>query len=399
MEAIAAVERHLKENPDDPSTMGLKRLLYSELTEQEYDDYAGEGGVAPHFDYEHVQQLGLALINDEERWRRGGDYLRMAARGLPTLGPTLFVQIAQAHQRAGHGEEARRNYELAKRAGQSVGPKNLGAAERQAYFGTVKMLGELAMAGGDLDSAIENYRLYTESERSGLETLRTLAELHERKGDPLSALRVTDQALQYNAKDKDLLERKLRYYNSVLPEQLQARLEQVRGGFDVDFCLKKSEGVLNTYTDPEWLDVAHRLAQLALIVKPDSLKGRVLMARVLLRLGERDQAVAQLEEVHGPTKPEKFASGEDEDAWYQSSQMLGDLYVELGRPDLAERCYLDFRKSAKSGARTLFKLGQVREQMGDAAGAKRYYEQVTAYENNPLAPEAYEALERLAGRG
>ena len=45
------------------------------------------------------------------------------------------------------------------------------------------------------------------------------------------------------------------------------------------------------------------------------------------------------------------------------------------------------------------KLGQAYEQLGDVAKAKRCYEQVTAYDGNPLAPDAYEALERLAGRG
>ncbi len=96
---------------------------------------------------------------------------------------------------AGHTDEARHNYELAKRAGLAVGQKNLADAERQAYFATVKLLGEDALARDDLDAAIENYHLSAESERSGLETLRTLATLHERKGDALSAMRVTDQAL------------------------------------------------------------------------------------------------------------------------------------------------------------------------------------------------------------
>jgi tetratricopeptide (TPR) repeat protein len=399
MDAIAAVERHLAESPDDQNVWGLKRMLYHDLTEADYDAFVPAGVAAPHFDHDYVQQLGLALINDDARWQRGGEYLRMAARGKPALGPTIFVQIAQAHQRVGHGEEARHNYELAKRAGQSVGPGNLADAERQAYFATVRLLGESALARGDLDEAIEDFRLYSESERSGIETLRTLAELYERKGDPLAALRVTDQALQYNGKDKDLLERKDRYYYSVLPEQLRARLEQVKAGFDFDYCLRKSRTVLDHYTDPEWLDVAHHLTLLALIVKPESLAAKVLLARVLLRLGEREQAVTLLEEVHGPAKPERFASGEDEEAWYVDCQLLGDLYMELGRADQAVPCYADFRKSAKSGARTLFKLGQAYEQLGDVAKAKRCYEQVTAYDGNPLAPDAYEALERLAGRG
>ncbi len=280
------------------------------MTEEEYNAFAGEGIVAPHFDHEYVQQLGLALIDDNTRWQRGGEYLRMAARGLPALGPTIFVQIAQAHQRAGHADDARHNYELAKRAGLAVGQKDLADAERQAYFATVKLLGEDALARDDLDAAIENYHLYAESERSGLETLRTLATLHEKKGDALSAMRVTDQALvAYNAKDKDLLERKDRYYYSVMPEQVRARLESVRLWFDFDYCLRKARSILDgRYTDLEWLDVAHHMVQLALVVKPESLTVKILLAKVLLRYGEREKALTVLEDMRHP-KPEKFASG------------------------------------------------------------------------------------------
>jgi tetratricopeptide (TPR) repeat protein len=398
MEAIAAVEKRLAEDPADKEVWGLKRLLYQDVTEPEYDAFAGAGLAAEHFDHAYVQQLGLALIDDPARWQRGGEYLRMAARGLPTLGPTLFVQIAQAHQRAGHIDEARHNYELARRAGQAVGPKNLADAERQTYFATVKLLGEDAQARGDLDAAIENYHLYAESERSGLETLRTLAELYERKGDALSALRATDQALVYDTKDKDLLARKDRYYYSVMPEQLQARLEQVRTGFDFNYCLNKARTILDgRHTDLEWLDVAHHLLQLALVVQPDSRPAKVLLARALLRYGERDKALALLEGVRTP-KPEKFASAEDEEAWFAASQLLGDLYLEANRADLAVQCLMDFRESSKSGAKTLFKLGQAHEMLGDLPKAVRFYKQVTAYEGNPLTPDAHDALHRLQTR-
>ncbi len=398
MEAIAAVERHLEAQPEDKAIWGLKRMLYQDVTEAEYDAFAGPGAAAPHFDHPYVQQLGLALIDDPSHWRRGGEYLRMAARGLPALGPTIFVQIAKAHQRAGHIDDARHNYELAKRAGLAVGPKNLADQERQDYFATVKLLAEDALAREDTDAAIENYRLYSESERSGIETLRTLAGLYARKGDALSAARATDQALQYNGKDKDLLERKDSYYYSILPEDLRARLEQVRPWFDLNYCLSRARTILDgRQVDVEWLDVAHHLVQLALVVQPDSRPAQVLLARALLRYGEREQAVAVLEAVRSP-KPEKFAGGDDEEAWFVACQLLGDLYLETGKPDLAVPCLIDFRQSAKSGARTLFKLGQAYEQLGDRKRAERSYKQVTAYEGNPLTPDAYDALRRLEAR-
>ncbi len=113
MEAIAAAERRLADRSEDEAAWGLKRILYSELTEPEYfqtmGDQSPSPGAPPAFDYNYVQQLGLALIDDGVRWQRGGEYLRMAAHGMPTLGPTLFLQIAQAQPRVGKVEEARHN--------------------------------------------------------------------------------------------------------------------------------------------------------------------------------------------------------------------------------------------------------------------------------------------------
>lgn len=420
MEAIAVVERHLAEHPNDQTIWGLKRLLYHDLTEAEYfaeaETWSDEPEVAPspsssgpmplfsrppqpprRFDHEYVQQLGLALINDDRRWQRGGEYLRMAAHGLPAFGPSLFVQIAQAHQRNGNTEGALHNYELAKRAGRSVGPKNLSDSEAQTYFAAVKLLAETAQSRGDLDAAIENYRLFLDSPSSGIETLRTLADLCQRKGDILSAVRFVDMALQYNGKDKDLLQRKDDYYYSIPLDQLRERLDRVRDGFDVYYCVKKAQTILDQpqFNTMEWLDVAYHLIELARIIQPDSLRVKLLHARALLRVaGDRDKAIAELEEIRNP-KPERFASGEDEDAWYVSSQMLGDLYMEISRPDLAIPCFHDFRESHRSGAKTLYKLGQAHEQLGDRPKAVKFYKLVTGYDGNPLVSDAYDALHRL----
>ncbi|MGL4549913.1 MAG: tetratricopeptide repeat protein [Gemmataceae bacterium] len=398
MEAIAAVERRLAEVRDDPDAIALKKLLYRDLNEADYDDAAGGSDLAASgFDHDYSQHLGLSMINDDARWQRGGEYLRIAARGLPALGPTLFVQIAQAQRRMGLMAEARHNFELAKRAGLSVGPRNLGDAERQAYFATLKHLGEEALGLGDTDAAIDNFRLYQESEQSGLATLRVLADLYEKKGDALAAARATDQALQYNGTDPELLERKARYYYSIDAADFAARVEQYGPGFDFDYCLREGRTVLDKHTDLDWLDVARHLTGLALVARPDSLTAKVLHARVRLRLGERDEAIRLLEEARGPAVPERFASYEDQEAWYVASQLLGDLYLETGEAAKAATCLNDFRKSAKSGAKTWFKLAQAYEAMGDIARARKCYGQAAAYDGNPVAGPALEALSRLEG--
>jgi tetratricopeptide (TPR) repeat protein len=395
MEVIGAVERHLASNPDDQEIWGFKRILYQDLTETEYDAVTPEG-VAADFDHGYALQLGLALIGDAERWQRGVEYLRIAARGLPANGPTIYAQIAQAYQRAENGDTAWRYFERARDSGRATGPTNLGEEDRQAYFSVVKLLADASIKFNRIDWAIENYHLYSESARSGLETLRTLADLYERKGDPLGALRVTEQALLYNAKDKDLLERKDRYYYSVMPDDLRTRAETVRGGFDVAYCLRKSRGLLDAKNwDFDTLDWAQHLAELARVVEPQNLLAKVLAARARLRRGEKDEAVALLDEVR-QAKAEQLATGDEEEAWYLANRMLGEMYLyELNKPDLAVACFTAYRKSSKSGADTAYKLAQAYEQIGDRTHAVKYYKHVVAYDRHPLAPDAQDALHRL----
>jgi tetratricopeptide (TPR) repeat protein len=396
MEAIAAVERQLAANPDDQTAWEMKRLLYGGLTESEYKTIAAADRPAVDFDHGYVQQLGMALINDPARWQRGVEFLRLAARGLLPQAPSIFLQIAQAHEREGQRDAVWQYYEMAKRVGQAAGPKNLAEEDRQAYFTAVKLLAENARAREDYPAAIENYHLYAEAERSGLETLRILTELYERKGDVGSALRVTEQALLYDPKDKDLLERKDRYYYSLTPEELRARMDTLRPAFDVDYCLRKAKSVLDYKdADPGLLDWGRHLAELAQVIQPENLSARVLRARALRRQGEIETATSLLEEVYN-NKPEHFATNADEDAWFVSCRLLGESYLyELGRPDLAVPCFTAFRKSSKSGADTLYKLGQAYEQLGDRARAAKCYEHVTSYDRHPLAPDARDALERL----
>jgi hypothetical protein len=399
MEAIAAVERHLAEHNEDADVWGFKRVLYQDLVEAEYDAAAGPDGQAPEFDHGYAHQVGLALIGDPERWQRGCEFLRVAARGLPAHGPSIFCAIAQAYQKHGEGQKAWDGFEQAQRAGRAVGAKNLANDERQAYFAAVKILGDAALAHNRLDLAVENYQLYAEYERAGLETLRTLADLHERRGDPLAALRVTEQALLYNARDKDFLARKDRYYYSVLPADLRARLESIRGGFDVPYCIKKARVLLDAKNwDLETLDWAQHLAELALVVQPANVLAKVQVARARLRRGEKEEAVTILEELRG-AKPESFASGEDEEGWYLACKLLGELYLyDLARPDLALECFQAYRQSAKSGADTVYKMGQAYEQLGDRSRAAKFYKHVVAFEGHPLAPDAHEALHRLEAK-
>lgn len=413
LDALAVVERQLADHPNDAEARDFKEFLYEGLSENEIRARMGDGKAPEVVDYEHCRQTGSALLNDAARWRRGAELLRIAALGLPTQAPALFMQIAAASERAGDFDGAREAFAAAKQKVHEVGLSSLSEADRRDYFSLLKHFAEQALAAGRLDEAIENFTLYTECGQSGQDTLRLITELYEKKGDALAALAWNERALMYEPGNRLSLERKDRYYYSVMPEQLQARWEEVRKLFDVGYCLHKARQLLDLKRGgPEQVDWALHLAELARVAAPESITAKVLAARARLRRGETDQAVRLLESAYASafrttpgskeegkeTKPSGFSNADEEDHWYLACRMLGDLYLNtLGRPDQALVYLSIYRKHPKSGVDTIYKMGQCYEALGDRVKASKCYQNVVAYDH-PLASDAYSALQRLGTR-
>lgn len=397
LDAIAATEKALADRPDDATAWELKKLLYNGLTFAEYADAAGREGrlATDRFDHNYCGRLGMSLLGDAERWQRGLEYLRIAALGFPDRAPSIYCQVAETMRNAGAIDEARHYWEMAKQAGRGLGVKTLTADEQQSYFAAVRELADDAFRRGDLDAAIENFSLYLESKDAGLDTVRLLTELYERKGDALGALLMNEKALVFDGRNQLFLERKDRYYYSVTPADLLQRPDAVKKLFDVNYCLSKAKSLLDLKTGgPDQVAWASHLAELACAVQPDSIRALALAARAKLRQGDEADAMPLLEQVKA-AKPEQFANADEADAWYWANARLGDIYLKsLGKPDLALACYSEYRKYARSGADTLFKMGQAYEMLGDRVKAAKCYENVKVYDH-PLASEANRALLRL----
>jgi LPXTG-motif cell wall-anchored protein len=395
MEAIACVEATLRGDPSHHSAWNMKRLLYGDLTEADYIATSGEAGAVAGFDHAYAEQLGQALLSQPDRRSRAFEFLRLAARGQPLKAPAIFWQLAQVCLQNGDHSAAQQYAELAKRAGKSAGA-NVPAAEMKSYLDAVKFLAETARTRGDLDAAIANYTLYAESERGGIETARILASLYEEKGDALGALRATEWGLIYDANDVDFRERKERCYYSVTPADLRQRRDWIGQAFDVEYCLKKAAWLLNfPGAGPDLVQWAGHLAELVEVAAPGNLRGRLLHARVLRRAGDVQAARQKLGAIYA-ARP--AASSSDEEDWFACCRILGEMYLyELDQPQAAVKCLSDYRQSSKSGADTIYKLGQAYEQLGDRKRAANCYKQVTAYEGHPLRSDAYEALERVGG--
>ncbi|HKB01186.1 MAG TPA: hypothetical protein VKD90_03155, partial [Gemmataceae bacterium] len=395
VEALRAVERQLTSTPNDDAVREFRQELLDGLSDADYAA-AASGGALPDFPYAYAEEVGLPLLDRSEEWRRGALLVRIAAHGQPEKGPALFHKLAEVAEKNGEPAEAHRYRKRVREFGQAVGPANLAPDQKAIYFATTKKLAEEAAAAKDWKEAITNYSLYAQSEGSGKETLRQLAQMYENDGQVLAAVRATEDALTRGA-DKDLTERKDRYYYSVEPEELKARADEVRGHFDVKYCVKKAKQLLDSNSpELDLLDWATHLARVALVVEPNNLVANVQMARCHLRRGERDEGMRRLENVR-----EMKSSGNDErDAREWTLRQLGALYLdEYNRPEFAVECLKEFLESEKSGAKTRYDMGRAYEALGDPARALRYYEQAAAYEDNPVRWDAEEAIRRVKDRG
>jgi len=394
IEALRAIERQLIQSPDDPAVREFRREIFAGLTEEDYAAAAASGPL-PDFPYAYAEEVGLPLLAQPDQWRKGALLIRIAAHGLAERGPGLYQKLAEVADKNGDSAEAHRCRKRAREFGQAVGPANLPADQKAIYFAIVKKLGEEAAAAKEWKEAIYNYTLYSQSEGSGKETLRSLAQMYENDGQVLPALRVTEDALTRGT-DKDLTDRKDRYYYSVDPDELRSKADEVRGHFDVKYCVKKAKQLLDS-NSPELdvLDWATHLAKVALVMEPKNLTATVQMARCHLRRGERDDGLRLLEDVREMTP----SGGEEREAREWTLRQLGALYLDdYNRADLAIGCLTEFLDSEKSGARTLYDLGRAYEAQGDLSRSLKYYQQAAAYEDNPVRWDAEEAIRRVKDR-
>ena len=394
LEALEAIEEAWVQDPENIRLRSAWRGVVEKLDEARHGPLISQGGWK--IDWRRVEGLGVGMLEEAGRLLRGAELVRLAASGNPAISPGSLIAVARALQSSGDEAGGLEHFRQAVAVGQRQGQSNLSEEDRELYFRAVKYLAEVADHDGRLPEAIRFWSLYSENPRSGLETLRRLAELHERQGDPPQALRAVEKALLYNAKDPDLLARRERYAWSLDLTHVEQNPEVYRGIIDTSFCTERSRKILDSgQADQEWLNLAEHLLGLGLLVRPDHLMTKLLLGRARSRQGDKIGAVKLWEEIRA-AKPANWVEGESDDAWQRANQALGEAYLETGRPEEAIACLEDFRKSSRSGANTLFRLGQAQEALGKTRQARRLFQEVEGFEGNPLVWEAREALARLA---
>lgn len=426
MEAIGAVERKLVAEPANEKAKEYRTVLYAGLQEGEFVAASAVVGLPKDFNYAYVEQLGYQLAddNDPERRERGLGYLRVAGRGLPDRAPGIFKKLADVSEKDGASSNVRGYLEQIKTSARAFGPRNLAKDQKEIYLNALRRLAGLAEAEGDkfkaeadaadaagdaaireakdaearpyYEAAITDLQLYRDDGGGAvLEAYRKIAELYGKMRDALNAVLNVAAAMEYSGSDPDLLQKRDSYYYSITIERLERAKANVGKWFDVAYCVKKAMAVLNRAdADADLLDWATHLTRLAKVIEPTSNRVRLVEARCLMRKGERDTGVQLLEDVRESPK----GSGDEEEAWYNATRLLGQLYLEeLSRPDLALKAYSDYKEYHKSGADTLFNIARCYEALGDPVNAAKFYNAVTAFEEHPKYWEAKDALKRLKG--
>ena len=111
------------------------------------------------------------MIDDKDRWRRGAEYLRIAAHGLPVQAAGLYMQIAKAHEKNNDGEGMWAHYHKAMTAGRAAKVATLPEEDRKQLAVVVKQLGERAMKADEIDAALEAFKFLFQRKGLGAQNM------------------------------------------------------------------------------------------------------------------------------------------------------------------------------------------------------------------------------------
>lgn len=395
---LAAVGRHLAAAPGDREAAAFRALVTDKLDYSLYARFAAQHPADPMDWFDHSFCWEVARIAASEgRTERAIDLLRIAEVGLPQHRLLLWHSLARLLADSG-SPAAGEWFERVKGLALERGLARLSDSESDVFFDAVQRLAQAAIAANDLAAAIANLELYSRSPKSGLDTLATLRALYERTGDPLGAIKPVESALAHGLDERgrrEWQEQKSRLYRAVSPAPLQSRLAQVEGYFDFGYCYRRAVRAFETKAPDE--EVTHFLDLAALGGKTQLLAVNALLGRTHLRSGRFADAALCFEAVK-MQRSERFADKDQEEAFFLSCRLLGDLYLEqLADPRAAALCFEIYKEYGKSGADTLYKLALAYERSGQLAHAKKWYDMVLVYPDHPRAAPARAALARIAG--
>lgn len=403
LDVLACLEARLKLGSDEKGA-AFRPFLYSRLQWLDYRRYCNQNPDDDRtwFDHSYCAAQAHLLLEDKgdqrrESVRRAVELLQIAEDGLPAERLRIWLLLADLSEETGDFGQAERWRTRIVDLGAEIGPSLLSDPQRQAFLEAAERLAQDANAASDTDRALELYQLLVRTPGCSLANLSHLTQLYLYRQEWLNALEPTAAALKLklDAQEReDWKELREILYDRLAVRDVQARLMEIRHYLDFDYCyqLAKTRFAKERST-----------AEIQHLLEIAALGGEVWLDRVNFLLGKihhRDEsweeAALCLEQVRG-RKPDRFPDKEAEENYYAACRLLGQVYLgPLGRPEEAAACYHDFAKSDKSGADTLFHLGEAYEAAGKLAHARKWYDMVLVYPSHPRAEAARAALDRLA---
>src|SRR5690606_37732420 len=111
-------------------------------------------------------ELGVERLDFPNAYRRGVELLAIGVRGQPKHAPAVWKLAADAAMKHDDPALLRQAQNEVKAWTKLLGIKEISEQSREAYFATVKQMGEQAYQEGRLDDALENLILASEAPQS-----------------------------------------------------------------------------------------------------------------------------------------------------------------------------------------------------------------------------------------
>ncbi|MFN0205651.1 MAG: tetratricopeptide repeat protein [Planctomycetota bacterium] len=236
----------------------------------------------------------------------------------------------------------------------------------------------LLHTAGEIDAEIDRLMGDLANEPSNINILKEIAKLYERKNDPEAALDCVERALQYSPDDFDLRARRGLLKTRTLDREIDKLRARVATDPAAAELLAKAEKEKLAF---EVDDARARVAD-----HPTDMTVRYKLGRLLLKLGDVDEAVGELQKAVTDPRVKTDAL-----------VTLGQAFYKKGLFDLAKRQFEKALESLPEGSprtkEVLYNLGVISERMGSNPGALAFYLRI--YEIDIAYRDVGEKVRRL----
>ena len=231
-----------------------------------------------------------------------------------------------------------------------------------------------ALSPEELQAELERLEGQYAEDSSNVELMLEMAELHEKLRDAEAALELIERALTYRRDSLELAQKR----GALKSKALKKRIAKADAAGDAELAGRLEQELAQFELEDARVQVA---------ANPGDASLRLALGRLLMRAGELDEALGELQKANNDPRVKKDA------AFY-----LARCFHEKGVLDLARKGYegaLEAQSGMTERAKDIvYHLGSIAEVQGDAAGARSWY--IRIYEVDIGYRDVAQKMETLA---